>query len=437
MNPLRSLDEQVLPALARRLRRAIDSASHRGAESSPTAPAPPAQQALPTPPPTPLPTPAPLKPAAAPRPATVSLDAVRVTPPTARKVPRVARQPTAPPPRLPTVSPPPPPPPAVPLPPLLPSEPVAPVSRQPRAAAAARPAAVRARREAQPGTLARLDARLAHRGILRVVADLPQLGLLVVGLLLVAGAVAAIEVTGDGGSDGSSTNGTTTVATACPVGRAAGSAFVGPLGDTALSTYITQQDRNLTACARSSAASRLLAVVSFHDAESPAAASQDLRGVSVGQVFAQLPANPASPRVLPVTGPQDGSTQLEASIDDAYDAAQQAFLADRSAQLMFADSVTAATPLDVAGKADAQATAAKDALQAAQLRLRCACIYGAVVSGRVADLQALRTSAVRVIALAPAGTTAGGLTARPLLPTERGALGAAAAPTPVVAGSIG
>jgi hypothetical protein len=192
----------------------------------------------------------------------------------------------------------------------------------------------------------------------------------------------------------------------------------------------------LAACDRASPNAQLFAVISLSSEENPATAAVDLRAVTLLQAFVQLPADTASPRVLGLTDASDGSVKVEAALDAAFATAQAAFLADRTDQLTFANSVTATTPVEVAGKADAEAAAATDELSAGELRTECSCIYGAVAFGSVANLAALATSDVRVIALAPAGTDADGLTARPLLPSEKATLGKAAAPTPVVAGDI-
>ena len=276
-----------------------------------------------------------------------------------------------------------------------------------------------------PGRAARwLDGRLAGRGPLGLVRETPQVGLVAVGLLLAAGAFGAVRVGGQagGGTAGAAASAVPVAVPGCPSGTAApgGAAYVGPPGNGPLAGYLDAQNRLLDACAAAAPDARAMAVVSLPQPVTPSDVAGALRGVTVATAYVVLPGRGSTPYALPLHGARGGTVAVAAAVSAAYAAAQVLFEQDRTVEQSRAR----------------QAQADADELAVGQLRDRCACVYGALVIGTVRQLAALRTSSVRLVALAPAGTAAAKVTARPLLPAETTAPSQAAVPTPVVAGEL-
>lgn len=285
----------------------------------------------------------------------------------------------------------------------------------------------------------RLDRRFARRGALGVVRDLPQVGFVAVGALLVAGALGAVRVDADqaaGPSPAALPRSSPIPGCASGTADPEGGAYVGPSGARPLGAYVRGQARLLAACAAAAPTRPALAVVSLPQARTPSDAASALTGVSVDVAFIALPGQAASPYRLPLTGARGGTAAVAASISAAYAGAQAQFEQDRRLELAQADSVEVTNPTEAAGRAAFVAQADADERAAAQLRGQCACVYGALVSGPIRTLAALTTGAVRSVALAPAGAVAVQVLARPLLPTETAALSAAAAPVVPRAGEL-
>lgn len=287
----------------------------------------------------------------------------------------------------------------------------------------------------------RLDRRFARRGALGWVRELPQVGFVAVGALLVAAALGAVRVDADRSAGPVATGPQTARVTpiaGCASGTAdpSGDAYVGPATAASVPAYVRGQNRLLTACARAAPGEQALAVVSLPEPATPGDTAGALRGVTVTRAYVLVEGQPGTPYQLDLSGARDGTVAVAASIGAAYAVAEQQFDQDRMLQLAQAGSVQVTDPAEAAGKAAFVAQADADELAAGQLRSRCACVYGAVVSGPIRALAALRTSSVRVVALAPIGAVAAGITGRPLLPDETTTLSGAAAPVVPRAGEL-
>ncbi|MGH3744484.1 MAG: hypothetical protein ACRDTP_06460, partial [Mycobacteriales bacterium] len=278
------------------------------------------------------------------------------------------------------------------------------------------------------------------RGVLGFVRDLPQVGFVAVGALLVAAALSAVRVDADrtAGPVAGPPPVVPTPIAGCASGTAdpSGGAYVGPAAADSVPAYVRGQGRLLAACAAVAPDRRALAVVSLPRPATPGDTAGALRGVTVDTAYVVVPGHESTPYRLDLTGARDGTVAVAAAIGAAYAAAQAQFEQDRMLELARADSVRVTDPGEAAGRAAFVARAGADDMAAGQLRSRCACVYGAVVSGRIRTLAALRTSSVRVIALAPAGAVAAKVVARPLLPAETTALSGAAAPVVPEAGEL-
>jgi hypothetical protein len=286
----------------------------------------------------------------------------------------------------------------------------------------------------------RLDDRFARRGLLGFVREVPPVGFVVVGAVLVAATLGAVRVGADTSarpSSGPPPPGATAIA-GCASGTAdpTGGAYVGPSDADAVSAYVETQNQLLASCAAAAPDQRTLAVVSLPQPATPSDAAGALRGVAVASAFIVIPGREKAPYELDLTGARDGTVAVAASISAAYAAAQAQFEQDRMLELAQANSVEVTNPTEAAGKAAFVAQADADELAVGNLRGQCACVFGAVVSGPIRALAALRTSSVRVVALAPAGADAAKITARPLLPSETTSLSDASAPVVPEAGNL-
>jgi hypothetical protein len=395
VNPFRTLDDALVPLLARGLRRSIDlipGVARHGGEAHGTLPRPAIEARV--------------------------IDLQPVEPAAVEPAP-VTPAPVTP----------------------DPLERVVPAARVPRTAPAA---GRRPRRRRGLGVLrraARLDARVSHRGVLGFVRDLPQAGFVVIGALIIVAALAIVHIDAEthSVSDATSPGAPVAIAKGCPAGElppGEGAADVGPDGSESVPAYIAMTASTFSACLAADPAASFYAVVSFDRLKTPADAAAALNGATVLDAFVDLAGATDSPRVLPLTGADDGVVRVTASITAGYAAAAGQFEQDGMLQSAQANSIVATNAVERAGKASFEQAAQADAYQAHQLDVSCACTYGAVVVGRLSELATLRTSDVRAIDLAPAGTVASGLTARPLLPTETTTLSAAAEPTTVVAGNL-
>lgn len=287
--------------------------------------------------------------------------------------------------------------------------------------------------------LGALDHRFARGGVLGFVRDLPQLGFVAIGALLVAAALGAVRVdaTAAPGPAPNTARAVTPIA-GCASGTAdpSGGAYVGPSDSAAVPAYVDSQRRLLAACTAAAPGQPALAVVSLTRASTPDDAAAALRGVTADTAYVVLDGQDATPYALALTGGHGDAAAVAASISAAYAAAQAQFEEDRRLQLSQADSIEVTNPTEAAGKAAFVAQADADALAAGRLRDQCACVYGALVSGPIHTLAALPAGAVRVVALAPAGAVAAKVVARPLLPTETTTLSTAAAPAVPEAGDL-
>lgn len=282
-----------------------------------------------------------------------------------------------------------------------------------------------------------LDRRFARGRVLGFVRDVPQAGFVAVGALLVAAALGAVSV-GAGRSAGPASAGAPNgrAIPGCASGTAdpEGGAYVGPASSAVVSAYVHDQDRLLAACAAAAPDQPALALVSLPQPATPGDAAGALRGVTVDTAYVVIPGQGSTPYRLSLTGAQGGTVAVAASISAGYAAAQAQLEQDRMLELAQADSMQGTDPAGAAGRQAFVAQADADELAAGQLRIQCPCVYGAVVSGPIRALAALRTSSVRVVALAPAGSRADKITARPLLPTETTMLSDAAPPVVPEAG---
>lgn len=300
------------------------------------------------------------------------------------------------------------------------------------------------------GPLRRVDDRLANRGLLGFVREVPQVGYLASGAVIIAGTLGALSMrnTGAGGTGTGARTGSDGTrggaATGCPLPRTSdGIAAVGPDSGTAVSGYLGSRRSLVDACAAADPTMPALAVVSFTTSLSPQRAAVLLAGTTTTQLYAVLPSATGTARLLPVATDTGQTTSavttvsLATSFMAAFTSAAVQFAADATSQESQAGSVTSSDPAQLAFRADFLTAAKADRAREQALREGCSCAYGALVQAPFAQLQRLAgTSGVRLVDPAPLGTAQEGLTARPVLPAERTAIGSSGPPTPIRAGQL-
>ncbi|MHB8452853.1 MAG: hypothetical protein ACYDAQ_20720 [Mycobacteriales bacterium] len=271
--------------------------------------------------------------------------------------------------------------------------------------------------------LDRLDDRFAGRGLLAVLRDVPQVGFIVIAMLLVAGAAgSAIDHSQSSAAPGAA------VSESCGLAYAvAGSAYVGPPVGTLLASYVAARTALLLRCALAHPDQQVLAVVSLQAPVTPDAAAGIFGPLPLSRVYLQVPGHPA--RSYDVTGPAPQAV----TIADTVTATELA--ADAALQQQQADTVTGTDPTEVQGKAFLLMIARHERAEAAELRAGCACLYGAVLTSSLAELRALAGAGqVRLVDPAPLGTTLSAGTLLPLLPSDTGVATPEPVPAPFTAG---
>ncbi|HVE74146.1 MAG TPA: hypothetical protein VNA30_03520 [Mycobacteriales bacterium] len=283
--------------------------------------------------------------------------------------------------------------------------------------ARARPSGRRAAGPTRPASaivrLRALDARLSNRGPLALLRDLPQLGALVIAVLvLISGATVAqrSEPRQDlvaSEPDGSAPDGSTPGA----ANPSSDGGLLGPeIGDN-VGEYLDRADRRLQDRIVANPDERSFAVVSFARYLTPAEAAAVL-GDDVGgfRVFFRVPAagvqteveDSAVRRLVPdsLAAFARVATQRRADIGPLLEMAR--------------------TTEDPAFKSFFEMTAKAYQIEIDKLSAGCACVFGVVTNAANADLRELRAKpAVRVVDIGPQGAGLDVLTFRALLPEEK------------------
>jgi hypothetical protein len=271
-------------------------------------------------------------------------------------------------------------------------------------------------------TLRRVDDRFAQRGVLGLVRDVPQAGMVALAALLTAaGIVTAVRLGGTSSADSGSADlpaVTSNIAT------------VGPFPNEPVSSYISAAQASLGQQFSESPRQQTYAIVDFEEGQTPEQVASALPNVSPQLLYVRVRVTGDTktfPSPLPEFStypqlrqplqvhrlPADASTvfvKLAGSLERA---------ARDNAQ--FADSIGANASTDELTQKDAQLADARHyRAEAAALRSACACIYAVVVFGPAATLQHIVDSGkVRVIDPASPGLKLSEIRWTPLLPETR------------------
>jgi hypothetical protein len=249
--------------------------------------------------------------------------------------------------------------------------------------------------------LRRLDERLADRGPLALLRDVPQLGLLVVAAVFLAGSGVALE---QSGSNRRAADARAQVAASIPT-------TLGPAPGTSVVAYLAATRKRARMISAQSPDGLYTALVSFNRYLTPSQAVLLLGDLEVHKVIAHAHIVGAEVVPIPVT------TNVVQDVSVMFTAIAKRKLRDRKEFLNLGSSISGTSKEDLQFKAfyaDAARTAAREA---SAYEKNCACLVGALVRGKARDLAALPAlSGVRAVDIG--GGDDDTLQLQPLLPEQ-------------------
>ena len=258
------------------------------------------------------------------------------------------------------------------------------------------------------GVLGRLDDRYASKGPLKLLRDVPQLGVLLVAAVFLAGTGAALALSGP-----------EQVREREQAQREAELPLtLGPgVGDDIDAHFDAARERAV-ALSRADPERDHLALVSLNKGLTPEETGELLQESELRVLRAYLRAPvPGEPEEIVFETPRDIVTGLQQVFAEI--AARKA--REQQELLGTARTIEAATPEELEFRRVYEADARLAGQEAAAYRTGCACVFALVVeagAGELAELPALPV--VRGVELAPRGAELSALDVRPLSPTEKG-----------------
>lgn len=266
---------------------------------------------------------------------------------------------------------------------------------------------------APSGPLGRLDDRFARRGPLRLVRDVPQVGLGVALAVLLAGAGVALARNGDGPSSPGTTR-------AAPEVR-----VLGPAVGAEVEDYLVTSRARAAALSQAQPEAEHVALVSLGEYRTPDDVADLLVGVEVERAFLRVPSD--TPGEVLTSDVEDLVGDLRA----LYAATAERKAEDQREFVRLARSLGAATEEQRQVRDFYELSAQIAGREATAYRTGCACVFAAVVRGTadaLAELPAL--TGVRGVELAPRGVALEELRVQPLDPRQTGRVEAGAVPRP-------
>lgn len=259
-----------------------------------------------------------------------------------------------------------------------------------------------------------LDDRYASSGPLAFLRDVPQVGLVVIAVLFLVGALSAVD---QQSSKERAQQQTTAVDEDNGAVQVPERDALGPDVGDQVSAYLTSASDGLAKAARESGGARRTALVSFSAYRTPEQAEVMLAGYVVQRVFLRAQAGGKEAAQLPV----DISRDLLPELRVVYERTARARAQAQKAYQNYVDTLEVNNKEDQAFKDLYAAFAKSTGLEAAAYRGNCACVYAAVVSATPSQLVALRARAgVRAVELGPADRELKDLQVLPLLPEVTG-----------------
>lgn len=258
--------------------------------------------------------------------------------------------------------------------------------------------------------LRRLDERYAGRGPLALVRDVPQVGLVVVGAVFLAGTGLAVSRESARARQQSLQQVVQPTNAPPSAEPTLGPAGLGPAVGTRVPDYLSSAAAGLAA-AGEGPASRL-ALVSLSSYLTPTQAVALLGSQSARRVFLRAPVAGLEASQLPVD-----VTDLGPDLTRVYRQTATGREAARAEYQRYVDTIAATTEEEKSFRRLYSSLAKAAALESKAYASACACVYAAVVEEPAAALQQLATKAgVRAVQVAPAGSELRAATVDPLLP---------------------
>lgn len=258
------------------------------------------------------------------------------------------------------------------------------------------------------GPLGRLDDRFASRGPLKLLRDVPQLGLLLVAAVFLAGTGAALALSGP---EQVRERQQAQQEAALPLS-------LGPAVGDPIDAHFDAARERAVELARSDPDRRYLALVSLNKGLTPEQTGQLLQesGLEVRRAYLRAPV-PGEAEEIVFQTPKDIVTGLQQVFSE---------IAARKAQeqqdlIGTARTIDPGTPEEAEFRALYEADARTAGQEAAAYRTGCACVFALVVEasvGELAELPALPV--VRGVELAPRSAELSSLDIQPVSPDEQG-----------------
>jgi hypothetical protein len=256
--------------------------------------------------------------------------------------------------------------------------------------------------------LQRLDDRYASTGPLKLLRDVPQLGVLVIAAVFLAGTGAALALTGPDSAERRS-----------PAQREAALPLtLGASAGTDIDAHFAAARERVRDLAEREPDARHLALLTLNKSltAEQAALLLDETGLSVRRAYLRAPGVPDA-ETIPFQTPGDFAAGLRQVL--ARIAAGKA--EEQRALLETARTVEPTTAEEEAFRAQFEADARSVGQEAAVYQEGCACVFALVVQASAAELAALpRLSVVRGVEAAPRGVQLDVLDIRPLPPEVQG-----------------
>ena len=284
-------------------------------------------------------------------------------------------------------------------------------------------AALRRRGEAliaphEHGVLHRLDDRYASRGPLKLLRDVPQLGLLLVAAVFLAGTGAALALSGP---DAVRERERVEREAALPLS-------LGPAVGDQIDQHFSAARERAVDLSRREPDARYLALVSLNKALTPEEVGQLLQesGLEVRRAYLRAPV-PGEPEeiVFQTQG------EVVAGLQKVFAETAVRKAKEQQDLLGTAKTIEAGTPEEQAFRDLYEADAKTAGQEAAAYRTGCACVFALVVEAEAAELAELPAlPVVRGVELAPRGVELAALDVRPLKPSEQGVVAPPSPRTP-------
>ena len=268
------------------------------------------------------------------------------------------------------------------------------------------------------GVLGRLDDRYASSGPLKLLRDVPQLGLLLVAAVFLAGTGAALALSGP-----------EQVRERQMAEREAELPLtLGPGGGDDIDAHFAAARERAVELSRNEPEQNYLALVSLTKGLTPQETGEFLQEseLEVRRAYLRAPV-PGEPEEIVFQTPRDIVPGLEQVFSEI--AARKA--QEQQELLGTARTIEAGTPEEEEFRRVYEADARLAGQEAAAYRTGCACVFALVVEGTAAELAELPAlPVVRGVEVAPRGAELSALDVRPLSPDEQGVVSAPSARIP-------